>query len=277
MNSFIIIFLSNIIIIPAALLCFFPMKNQLKPNFKKNIGIYITIFLSTIPLSSGIIYNLHLSPNSLLLPELLIFFVLYHKCLKVHISKSLSMFTYVCALLAILSNFSNGFDAIYNPTLGANSYSLENCLFQLGLYVVMCLLLYYPLSQYGSILFDSLNYPKVWYTTIPISFLFFGTNLLIRPLQYQTLYTNKVFIAFWGSLTMMILMLLLLTIIFYFIVTSIIKEAQTSEKNKILEMQKTQYIKQQKYLKKILNKKKIIVFLYILKKILSFSAGILPI
>ena len=90
--------------------------------------------------------------------------------------------------------------------------------------------------------------PRVWYTTVILSVLFLSVNLLIRPLQYQTLYTNNLFLAFWGILSMMLSTLLLLTVIFYFIVSGLIKKMETEEKNRLLEMRESQYVKQQRYL-----------------------------
>ena len=114
--------------------------------------------------------------------------------------------------------------------------------------MIITALLFYPVMKYGSILIDRLLLPHVWYTTVPISILFLSINLMIRPQKYQTLYTNKVFLAFWGSLAMMTATLLLLTVIFYFIVSGILREMETIQKNRMLEMQQSQYIKQQNYM-----------------------------
>lgn len=47
---------------------------------------------------------------------------------------------------------------------------------------------------------------------------------------------------------MMTATLLLLTVIFYFIVSGILREMETIQKNRMLEMQQSQYIKQQNYI-----------------------------
>ena len=150
--------------------------------------------------------------------------------------------------MSILSNFANGFDAIMNPHPGADTFTMAGSLFQLALSTAAALLLWYPFARYGSVVTDRLSLPRVWYTTVILSVLFLSVNLLIRPLQYQTLYTNNVFLAFWGMLSMMLSTLLLLTVIFYFIVSGLIKEMETEEKNRLLEMRESQYVKQQRYL-----------------------------
>ncbi len=248
MKEFLIILLNELIIVPAAALCFFPMKNQLKCRLSKLLLRMFLLFLIVVPLMAWATYHFSLKPNTVLLPMLLVFYVCYHRSLTVSPDRSFAVFAYICALMALLSNFANGFDALKNPMSGANTFSMENSLFSLALSIVVTTLLFYPFQIFGSILIDRLILPHVWYTTVPISALILSTNLLIRPQKYQTLYTNRVFLSFWGALTMMTTTLLLLTVIFYFIVSGILREMETIEKNRMLEMQQSQYIKQQNYM-----------------------------
>ncbi len=240
--------LSYMTIIPAAALCFFPMKNQLRYPIKKILyHITMVLFLS-LPVLTFLTCRFLIDPNVFLFPMLLLFFFFYHKNLTVHISKSLAVFIYVCALMALCANFANGFDAILHPHSGAVIFNLAKSICYLLLCTIFSLIAARPFTKYGSLLIDRLNLPRVWYMTIVMSALFLFVNVLIRPLDYQTLYTNRVFLAFWGIIAMMLSTFLLLTVIFYFIVTSIIKEMETSEKNRLLEMRESQYIKQQQYM-----------------------------
>ena len=240
--------LSYLAAVPAAALCFFPVKNQLRHEPRKLLRYALSVILLILLLLSFLTCYLKTAPNTLLAPLLTMFFFCYHKSLTVHISKSLAIFSYVCTLMSILSNFANGFDAIMNPYSGADTFTMAGSLFQLALSTAAALLLWYPFARYGSVVTDRLSLPRVWYTTVILSVLFLSVNLLIRPLQYQTLYTNNVFLAFWGILSMMLSTLLLLTVIFYFIVSGLIKEMATEEKNRLLEMRESQYVKQQRYL-----------------------------
>ena len=248
MKEFFTILLNELLILPAAALCFFPMKNQLKYSPLRIVFLLFLLLFPVAPLMSWITYHFSLNPNTVLLPMLAVFYVCYHRSLTVSPDRSFAIFAYVCALMSLLCNFANGFDALKNPMSGANTFSMENSLFSFLLSVAVTALLFYPVAKYGSILIDRLLLPHVWYTTVLISALFFSINLLIRPQKYQTLYTNKVFLAFWGSLAMMTTTLLLLTVIFYFIVSGILREMETIEKNRMLEMQQSQYIKQQNYM-----------------------------
>ena len=249
-RTYVITLLSFLSIIPAGILYFLPMKNQIKLKGLRAAFMRILLpQLAAIPLTAYFTCRFSLHPNTLFFPMLIIFFLLYHLCLTVHISVSLAIFMQVCALMSIFSNFANGFDALVNPYSGCNTFSMENSLFQLALSGLFLLVFAYPVQKFGSYLVDSLNMPHIWYTTLLISGLLIGINLLIRPLQYQTHYTNKVFLAFWGSLCFMLASLLILTILFYFIVNGILREAKTIERNRILEMQESYYTSQQKYIK----------------------------
>ena len=240
--------LSYLTIVPAAALCYFPMKNQLK--IKPLVLLRFTLPLLAVSLTVLSLATCYFqtAPNTFLNPVLIAFFFCYHESLTVHISKSLAVYFLICTLMALVSNFANGFDAIMNPHSGANTFSMAGSLSQLAFSTIAALLLAFPFTRYGSIIIDRLHSPLVWYTTVFLSALFFSVNLLIRPLQYQTLYTNNVFLAFWGILTMMLSTLLTLTVIFYFIVSRLIKEMETEEKNRLLEMRESQYVKQQRYM-----------------------------
>lgn len=200
MKAFLTILLSELIILPAAALCFFPMKNQLRYSPLRIVLHVFLLFFPVAPLMSWITYHFSLNPNTVLLPMLAVFYVCYHRSLTVSPDRSFAIFAYVCALMALIGNFANGFDALCNPLSGANNFSLENSVFSLILSMTVTALLFYPVTKYGSILIDKLLLSRVWYTTVLISVLFFSINFLIRPQKYQTLYTNKVFLAFWGSL-----------------------------------------------------------------------------
>lgn len=240
--------LSYLITVPAAALCFFPMKDQLRYEPKKLLRYALPVLSISLPMLSFLTCCLKTAPNTLLAPLLIVFFFCYHESLSVHISKSLAIFTYVCTLMSILSNFAYGFDALMNPYSGADTFTLSGSVFQLALGTAAALLLFYPFTRYGSIVTERLNLPIVWYTTVILSAMFLSVNILIRPIHYQTLYTNKVFLAYWGVLAMMLSTLLLLTVIFYFIVSGIMKEMEMEEKNRLLEMRESQYVKQQRYM-----------------------------
>ena len=79
--------------------------------------------------------------------------------------------------------------------------------------------------------------------------IFLAFNLLISPRKYQTLHVNLMPLAFWGSLGLFFLLLCLLCVWFYYIVSDMMAKAETETRNHILEMQESNYLAQQRYMK----------------------------
>ena len=237
------------IIFPAALLCFLPMKNQLRFGIAKTLRYTLPALLFSLGLLAWMTCFFDVPTNTFFFPFMVIFYFAYHKSLTVMVSTSLSVFAYVCALMAIISHYATMFDALLHPDSGANTFSLEGSLFQVILSTVIVAIAWYPTIRFGSLLVDSLNMPRVWYTTLILSIIFLAISVFIRPLHYETLYTNNVFLTYIIVVSMMLITQSLLTVGFYFIVSGLIREREVEERNRMLEMQEAQYIKQQEYIK----------------------------
>ena len=242
-------FLTYLILIPSAALCLFPMRNQLKYGCRFTALSFGAALAVAIPLIALLSRSLSLAPNTFLfvvaLPAL---FGAYRHALRVHISKAVAVFCSVIALMSILGNYAACFDAVKNPALGADSYTTEYALCHLGLGIVAAAVCFYPMWKYGSRLIDELNSKTVWYLTVPFSALFLGMNLFIRPQKYETYYVNKISIAIPSILTGLLLMWILLHIMFYFIVTEMLSAAKERERVRLLEMQESYFIAQQRYM-----------------------------
>ena len=239
---------SFLVIIPSSVLCLLPMRRQLKYGVQRTVLIMAAFFAITIPTAAFLAFRFALDPNALMLPLSLLCLTAYQLCLNAHISKSLSVFIAVMALLSILSNFASCYDALRNPTLGANSYTLAYSLCQLALSLLALLVLAFPFLKFGSILIDHLNLRRVWYITIPFSLLLLVINLLVRPQQYQNLHVGNISMAAQVVFTGLLLFWLLLVLIYYYIVIGILNAADREQRAKILEMQEMQFIAQQKYM-----------------------------
>ena len=240
--------LSHAAIIPAQLLCLFPVRNQLRFTPARTLGLLALLDLVLFPLSSFFIFRYSLNANSILFPLLLVFFTAYHLSLKCSISKSLAVAIAVCALMSALSNITCAIESRVAPDSGANILTVESALIQFSLNAAAAGLLYYPLKKYGARLIDSLDISAVWYMTIPFSLLILGINLFNRPLKFQTLFVNNVFRAFLVSIFSTLLLWILLCVMFYYIVTSILTSADRKMKLRLLEMKESQFISQQRYI-----------------------------
>ena len=247
LESYIAELLSYMAFIPAAVLCFFPMKNQLKFSLKTILGTMLLLFATTLPVAAYLTCRFALAANALTLPLLILYFFVYHLTNEAHISKSLSVFCFSCAMMSFVCNFANGFQATF-PTSNIYVGNIKSSLFQFGVSTVVTIFLAYPLLTYGSRLIDIFDIYHVWYSTITISAIFLCYNLLISECNYETMYSNHVFLFFWTSLSLLLLLMLLIYVIFYFIAIGMLENTKTEERNRILEMQESQYIAQKKYM-----------------------------
>ena len=240
--------LSFLMILPAQVLCLLPLRHQLKPGWKKTLWIMAALNLVLFPAAAFFTWRYDLPINLVLLPLLLIFFVVYQCCLKCPLSKSLSVFLSVTALMAVLCNLACAIEAFLDPSAGANSISLRSALIQLAVNTAAAGLLFYPFYKYGSRLIDHLELEKIWYMTLPFSIVLIICNLFIRPLKYETLFVNNVFRSFIFSIFTFLTLWALLCVIYYQIVMGVLTASRAMERMRMLEMQESQFESQQRYM-----------------------------
>ena len=234
--------------LPAAFLCFFPMKNQMKFSKRRTALSCVLVFLLFLPAASYFTCRYSLNDNFFTLPLLILFFTFFYFSVYTTFSQTLAVFVFVCALISFSANFTNGYDAIRYPDATAFVAHLDTNLFHFGISLLMLTLLAYPLSRYGSFLIDSLTASNVWFMTVLISGTFLGLNILIVPHKHETLYVNRMFLIFWAVLGITLTMMLMIYVLFYFIAIGMLDAARVSEHNHFLEMQEVQYLKQCKYM-----------------------------
>lgn len=248
MESYLTEFFCSCVSIPAVLLCYLPMKNQLKYGRKKTFtGMSLALCIA-VPLLALIDTNRAVGYNMLLMPAVFLFLLVYHKTLKTPFCQSLAVLVLVCAFLSFNSNFSNVYDAFLHPTATIDDYSLQAAVFQFGFSVAFAAVLFWPLSKYGSWLIDNFRIGKVWYIATAVSAVFLAFNLLIVPKRYETLHVNNMAKVFFTVVPMMLLLLFLLCWIFYSIVRGMVDMAETQERNRMLEIEEIQYRKLQSYM-----------------------------
>ena len=248
LTSYLTELFSYLVFIPACLLCYLPMRNQLRLDAGKTAAFTGLILCVSIPILALIDVSFSFGYNTLMVPAMLLLLIPYHRTLKVHFSQSLAVFVLVCAFLSFLSNFANAFDAARHPTLSIEDFSMEAAIFQLVLYILFTAAVFYPLAKYGSWLIDHLTIHKVWYIASAVSGVFLTLNMLSYPRKYETLHVNRMAQVFYTAMPLLLLLLLLLCWIFYSIVKGMVEMAETRERNRILEMEESQYRKQQSYM-----------------------------
>ena len=241
--------LSYVMVLPAQFLCLLPMRHQLKPGRKHTVIILAVLNAVLLPMAAFITVQFSLDINYVLFPLLLVFFMVYQHLLKCPVSKSISVFLSVSALMAILCNLTCAIEAsFFDPSSGANTLSPQSALIQLSVNTLAAGILFVPFFRYGSRLIDELKLEKIWYMTVPFSGVLIICNLFIRPLKYETLFVNNVFRSFLFSIFSFLILWNLLCVIYYQIVMGVLNASRTRERMRMLEMQESQFESQQQYM-----------------------------
>lgn len=237
-----------LVFIPAAVICYLPMKNQVKyPVFR--IFVYIAgIQCIFIPLGAALSLFFKCDPNNITFLIISLFFVFYQFTVKTDFFRSLAVFVFSCVLSSFPANFAYTFDAWLHPDGTSADFSWQAGLFQLTVTVALMLLLIIPLYKYGSKLIDTIQIPVVWISIMTVSFIFLMLNIAMIPHNYYTLYVGRCFPLYIIILSVLFMLLLFIYIMLYCIAMGIQKNADLSERIRFFEMQENQYIMQKRYI-----------------------------
>ena len=247
-EQIIINLLSYGIVLPAAILCFFPMRNQLRFGYTFSlVGMISALIVMIISVSILDAKGL-LGYNALMIPMLLVCFVIFYFMVKAPMAKAFSVFLTVAALASFISNIANGYDAMLHPTSSIDAFSLEAAEFQIAISTAAAIALAPPFYKYVSWLIDNVDISNVWYYSGLCSLIFLVFNLYLYPHDYSLMQNRDVFRSFWVSLISMFLLFLLLLVLFYYILKGIYDRLSVDEKNRLLQMEESQFQKQQIYM-----------------------------
>ena len=243
------ILLCYLIFLPAAVLCFLPVKGKLKYSPGRIFAVLVTVFSVMIALATYLTWRFELRQNDLLAPMLLLSYLSYHLSLNISPLKSLSVFLLVASLLSSITNYAACFDAASNPSSGLGTYTLSFTMFQLIATVLVILIIAHPFAKYGSLLIDQPISPKVWYGMILFSVSVIITNLSLLPNVYylfrEQFLTANILILISSQFVVWILLMLIM----HYGVSSILTADKIREKNRILEMQEKQFRSLQNYVR----------------------------
>lgn len=240
--------LQLLILLPAAASCFLSAKKQMKYTPAKTAALCLAVLLPCCLAAAAIHTLLHLSVNLLLLPLLVFLFFLYRRAMDLDLPRALAIYFGVCAIETFPVQLSYAFDAALHPASGANSLSVEAALLRL---VLSCLLLAafaYPATQKFTWAVENLDFPKIWYSAVTLSAIFFTFNALSVPLSYKTLHTGRMLWLFPIVEAVALAVLTAIYLLFYQSATVILDYAKLKTRTHLLEMQSRQYTALQEYL-----------------------------
>lgn len=240
--------LSWLVFFPAALLCFLPMRNQLRLG-RRGTAVTVVIALAlALPVLALLDAAFPLGYNTLTVPAAALCLVSFALLVKASFSQSLAIFMLVCTFFSFLGDFSIGFDAALHPDSSVENFSLEAAVFQF----VICILFsggaFYPLWKYGGWLIDNCPIHSVWYLDAMASGIILWHNIRMYPRRYETIHINNVTTVYYTSLILLSLFLLFLCAVFYAIVKGMLELFEKRERFRTLEMEESQYRKQHRYM-----------------------------
>ncbi len=240
--------LEYFVLIPAAILCYLPMRNQIRYPLRRLLIMAVPAFLVLSTIGSLTEIYFPFDANIILFPVLIGCFTFYAHSIKAPISEAVAIFVDVMAVMSILANFAACFDAARHPSLGINSSSLDYTLFLLAASMILAIPIGFFFGKYGNKLVERLHIAKVYLMTLPFSGSILMINLFMRPLKYETFYVNRV-----GTVVLIILLIVffiwtIMNVVFYFIVSILLDAAKSEQERKILKMQEKQYDTQMKYI-----------------------------
>ncbi|MBE6910395.1 MAG: GHKL domain-containing protein [Ruminococcaceae bacterium] len=248
MRAYLTSLLSWFIVLSAAALCIAPMRHRLRHGPVGTLWRAAALFAVVLPVLAFVETRFDLPYNATLLPMLLLAYAAYRSGVRAQGYQCLGAFAFVCALMSFVANVANGFDAILHPSSTLNDFSLEAAAFEAALAFAVAALAYYPLRRYGAYIVDNFDVSPVWYITVAMDAVFLTFNLLITPQKYENMHVGRVFMIYWLVLALMFALLLLLCVVFYSIVKAMMLSAETQERNRILELQESQFLTQQRYM-----------------------------
>lgn len=235
-------------LIPSALLCMLPMRNQLRISFKKLFFLSIVLLSVMIPVCASLSVLTGLPANAILLPATLLLFTCYHKILKTRIYVNASVFLLVMALMSFPANISVAIDCQIHPYENINDHCMVCNLLQLSLSFLFVLLFGYIFWHFFSQLIDQIDSPRIWLVTLPVPLIFTLLNILMRPLEYETMYVNRVYQMYLWYLFLAFFLLNVIYVIFYMVAMELLRNARNEERIRLFEMQESQYHAQQRYI-----------------------------
>ena len=236
------------VMIPAAIICYLPMKNQLKLSKLKIILYIFVVFCISLPIITYLCFLLNCDANVMLLPLLVLFFLFYQFTLKTDFFRSFTVFLFSCVVSTFPADFAYTFDAWLHPHNTSTQFSWQAALFQLIFISILTVFLSIPLQKWGSKLVDTINIPDVWVSIMSVSMIFFLLNIAIIPHNYSTLYVGRCFLLYIIILIVTFMLLIFLYIAVYRIAMGILDNAKLKEKIQFFEMQESQYTAQKKYI-----------------------------
>lgn len=227
--------------VPAAVLCFLPMKNHLNDGSRQLLLWGVPALLLWSAGGGRVCWRFGWSTDLWMLLTQALFLLFYCQTVTLSRWKTVSVFLAVCGVFSSMHSLAILTDAFLFQRSGAVALSLGGA----AAYVLLCWLLlgllWYPATHAARWLLDEVETPETWYVFCILPLVFWGLNTVLRPREYSTLYTNRV-MNFYPVLILALLGLMLFYYaLFYWMARGLARNMRLAQENRLLQIQAAQY------------------------------------
>ncbi|MDE6730142.1 MAG: ATP-binding protein [Oscillospiraceae bacterium] len=237
-----------LVLIPCALSCYLPAKNQMKFTMRKTTIICCAVLLPFTIASAGIVTTFALETNVVMLPALIVFFFIFRLTVRLDLPKTLAIYIGVCAIQTFPAQFATIADTYLKSE--AEGLTIQAAWIHLGLACLLAVSFIYPARNLFFRMVDELEIPKIWYFVTALSTIFLVFNILAIPKSYDIIRESRLQYIFPTMECCALAILIIIYVLFYRGSLIIIEHAQLEKRSQLLEMQAHQFHKLQEYMKK---------------------------
>lgn len=241
-------FFQFLVLIPAAFLCFLPMKNQLRYPVGKTVGICSIGVLALILVAVVLTTAFRFDVNAVYFSVMAVCFVCYHRLLKCRPGEELAVFFMVIALLSFMADFAVAVDINVHPNGSIQDICMISTFIQFALSCIVTLAFTPVVARFGSELVDHVGNTSIWYATLPAPVIFLCINFMIQPEEYRNMAVDRLYFLYIFILVILFLLMMIFYVMYYFVAMELIRSAEKTRRVRMLEMQEHQYAAQQTYL-----------------------------
>lgn len=240
--------LQFLILVPGALSCYLPIKNQLRYSWKKTLVLCCLTEVSFSLVAATAVTVWDITPNTVGIPILAVSFFLYRWTVGLDLPRTLAIYVGVCAIETFPVQFGTIADMYVTPEID-DVMTLPGCIVLLGCSCLMLALFVHPARKLFSHAVEKLDLPRVWYSVTVISAIFLVYNVLASPVSYHVVLDSRLRFLFPMFEVCALAMLVTVYVLFYNIVIGTAEREKLEKHSQLLEMQSHQFRDLQEYMK----------------------------
>lgn len=238
-----------LVLIPAAIFCYLPMKNQLRYPGWRIFAILAAAFVAVAGLCTVTVYfwgtgyfNLRYSL------ALAVCFLIYWRTNTAGFGKSLFIFISACCLISYIEVIAYLLEALSKPGGYPDAASPLATAYELGLCVFFGALFAYPARKNLSWMIDNIALPKIWRQFLVLPTLLLAVNIYCVPNAYRNLYVGEIYGKYLAAVGVSMVGYVLFYSLVYELSRNLMDNAALQQKNNLLSIQAAQYQKQKLYI-----------------------------